>query len=325
MKAQNNQLRRRTIEQYNRPAMPPRLSMPLLLALALLSSSCGFKHEPLGDLPAFPQTVRDGLNREIHIDTAPKRIVSLDPGMTSALYSIGAGTLAVGGSGQESYPAAAVKLPDMLTGGGEIDVKAVRRAAPDIVLVPASLAPTTDDANKLQLRVAATVYVVRATSVAGVSDDISSLGLMTDHSDRARVVTTRIQSAVDAVTKAVSSQPRVKTFVDVGLRYTIEPGAMPSDLIRLAQGENVAAEANPSGPFTIADLTAAAPEVYLSVAGQGATLAELRRSKKLARLPAVQQRHVTQIPQARLYEDGPRVADALGEIARALHPGITIP
>jgi iron complex transport system substrate-binding protein len=325
MKAQNNQLRRRTLEQYNRPAMPPRLSMPLLLALALLSSSCGFKHEPLGDLPAYPQTVRDGLNREIRIDTAPKRIVSLDPGMTAALYSIGAGKLAVGGSGQESYPAAAVKLPDMLTGDGEIDVKAVRQAAPDIVLVPASLAPTTDDVNKLQLRVAATVYVVRATSVAGVSDDISSLGLMTDHADRARAVANRIQSAVDAVTKAVSSQPRVKTFVDVGLRYTIEPGAMPSDLIRLAQGENVAAEANPSGPFTIAELTAAAPEVYLSLTGLGATLADLRRSKELARLPAVQQKHVTEISQATLYEDGPRVADALREIARALHPGITIP
>jgi ABC-type Fe3+-hydroxamate transport system substrate-binding protein len=192
------------------------------------------------------------------------------------------------------------------------------------VLVPASLAPTTDDANKLQLRVAATVYVVRATSVAGVSDDISSLGLMTDHADQGRIVATRIQSAVDAVTKAVSSQPRVKTFVDVGLRYTIEPGAMPSDLIRLAQGENVAAEAT-SGPFTIAELTAAAPEVYLSVTGQGATLADLRRSKKLARLPAVQQHHVTQILQATLYEDGPRVADALAEIARALHAGITIP
>jgi iron complex transport system substrate-binding protein len=325
MKAQNNQLRRRTIEQYNRPAMPPRLSLPLLLALALLSSSCGFKHEPLGNLPAYPQTVRDGLNREIHIDTAPKRIVSLDPGMTSALYSIGAGDLAVGGSGQESYPAAAVKLPDMLTGDGQIDAGAIRHATPEIVLVPASLAPTMDDANKLQLSVAATVYVVRATTVAGVMDDIASLGLMTDHAEQARQVATGIQSAVDAVTTAVSSQPRVKTFVDVGLRYTIEPGAMPSDLIRLAQGENVAAEVNPSGALTVADLTAAAPEVYLSVTGQGATLADLRRNKKLAQLPAVQQKRVAEIPQATLYEDGPRVGDALAAIARALHPGITIP
>ena len=305
--------------------MPPRLLMPLLLALALLSSSCGFKHEPTGDLPAYPQTVRDALNREIHIDTPPKRIVSLDPGMTSALYSIGAGDLAVGGSGQETYPAAAVKLPDMLDDAGQIDVKAVRHATPDIVLVPASLAPTTDDANKLQLRVAATVYVVRATTVAGVMDDIASLGLMTDHSQQARVVTTRIQTHVDAVTKAVASQPRVKVFVDVGLRYTIEPGAMPSDLIRLAQGENVAAEADPSQPFTVAELVAAAPEVYISATDQGATLADLHRNKKLAQLPAAQQKRVVEIPQTTLYEDGPRVGDALAVIARALHPDITIP
>ncbi len=290
-----------------------------------MSTSCGFKHEPLGNLPAFPQTVRDALNREVHIDTAPKRIVSLDPGMTSALYSIGAGDLAVGGSGQESYPAAATKLPDMLTGDGQIDAGAIRHATPDIVLVPASLVPTTDDANKLQLSVAANVYVVRATTVAGVMDDIASLGLMTDHAEQARQVATGIQSAVDAVTTAVSSQPRVKTFVDVGLRFTIEPGAMPSDLIRLAQGENVAAEVNPSGAFTVAELTAAAPEVYLSVTGQGASLADLRRNKKLAQLPAVQQKRVAEIPQATLYEDGPRVGDALAAIARALHPGITIP
>jgi len=325
MKAQNNQLRRRTVEQYNRPAMPPRASIPLLLALALLTASCGFKHEPLGDLAPFPQTVRDALNREIAIDSAPQRIVSLDPGMTAALFSIGAGKLAVGGSGKETYPAQAVKLPDMLTADGAIDFKAVRRARPDIVLVPADQVPTAEDANKLQLRLIATVYVVNATSVAGVESDIGELGLMTGHADRARVVVSRIRSHVDAIRSALSAQPRVKTFVDVGLRYTIEPGAMPSDLIRLAEGENVAAEADPSQQFTVAELTAAAPEVYLSVTGQGATLAELKRSKRLAGLPAVLQGRVVEIPDATLYEDGPRVAAALAEIARALHPDVTIP
>ncbi len=305
--------------------MPPRLIVPPLLALALLTASCGFKHEPLGDLPAYPQTVRDGLNREVVVDAAPKRIVSLDPGMTSALYSIGAGDLAVGGSGSESYPADAVKLPDMLTGDGTIDIKAVEQAKPDIVLAPADLVPTRADADRLQLRLGALVYVVRATDVAGVQSDIGSLGLMTDHADRARVVSGHIQDGVDAVRKAVSSLPKATTFVDEGLRYTIDPGTMPSDLIRLAQGENVAAEANPNAPFTIAELVATAPEVYLSVANQGATLAELQHNPKLSGLPAVQQKQVPQIPQAVLDEDGPRVADALAQIARAIHPGVTIP
>jgi iron complex transport system substrate-binding protein len=305
--------------------MMPRLSIPLLLSLALLTASCGFKHEPTGNLPSFPQTVRDGLNREIVIDRTPKRIVSLDPGMTAALYSIGAAKLAVGGSGKESYPRAALKLPAMLAGDGTIDIKALKHALPDIILAPASLVPTADDANKLQLRVGASVYVVRATSVAGVENDVSELGLMTGHADQARLVANRIQSRVDAVTKAVAGQPRVATFVDVGLRFTIAPGEMPSDLIRLANGRNVAAEADPSQAYTISQLKAAAPEVYLSQAGQGATLADLLARKGLAGLPAVQQKRVVDVPESTLYEDGPRVGDALAQIARALHPGLKIP
>jgi iron complex transport system substrate-binding protein len=324
MKAQNNQLRRRTVEQYNRPAMMPRLSIPLLLSLALLTASCGFKHEPIGNLPPFPQTVHDGLDREIVIDKTPKRIVSLDPGMTAALYSIGSGKLAVGGSGKETYPRPALKLPAMLAGDGTIDIKALKHALPDIVLAPASLVPTKDDANKLQLRVGASVYVVRATSVAGVENDIGELGLMTGHADQARGLANRIQSRVGAVTKAVAGLPRVKTFVDVGLRFTIAPGQMPSDLIRLADGLNVAAEADPSQAYTISQLNAAAPEVYLSQAGQGWTLADLLARKGLAGLPAVQQKRVVELPESTLYEDGPRVGDALAEIARALHPGLQI-
>jgi iron complex transport system substrate-binding protein len=305
--------------------MMPRRSIPLLLSLALLTASCGFKPEPTGNLPPFPQTVRDGLNREIVIDTAPKRIVSLDPGMTAALYSIGAGKLAVGGSGKESYPHAALKLPAMLAGDGTIDIKALKHALPDIILAPASLVPTPDDANKLQLQVGASVYVVRATSVAGVENDISELGLMTGHPDQARLVANRIQSRVDAVTKAVAGLPRVATFVDIGLRFTITPGQMPSDLIRLADGRNVAAEADATKAYTISELKAAAPEVYLSQSGQGATLASLRAHKSLAGVPAVQQKRVVAVPESTLYEDGPRVGDALAQIAMALHPGLKIP
>ncbi len=305
--------------------MPARASLPLLLLLALLASSCGFKHEPLGALPTFPQTVRDALNRQIVIDKAPRRIVSLDPGMTASLFAIGAGKLAVGGTGRETYPAAATALPAMLNPDGGIDVKAVKKALPDIVLIPASLAPTGDDAKRLQVRLSAVVYVVRATTVSGVERDIGALGLMTGHADQARITVSQIQSGVDAVHKAVAAQPPTPTFVDIGFRYTIDPATMPSDLLRLAEGQNVAAAADPTTIFSVSALTAAAPQVYLSVTGQGATLSELRARKSLAALPAVQQKRVVAIPETTLYEDGPRLARALATIAKALHPGITIP
>ena len=92
--------------------------LPRVTALALivlLCSSCGFKSEPTGALPAYPQTVRDALGRQVHIDTAPHRIVSLDPGVTAALYSIGAEKLLVGRSGLETYPKRSLNLPVMTT------------------------------------------------------------------------------------------------------------------------------------------------------------------------------------------------------------------
>ncbi|HYW28369.1 MAG TPA: ABC transporter substrate-binding protein, partial [Gaiellales bacterium] len=134
-----------------------------LAALALLCASCGFKHEPTGVLAAYPQSVRDAIGHEVLIDTAPHRIVSLDPGMTAAMYALGAGKLLVGRSGAETYPKQAMNLPVMLK-DGKPNVAAIERLRPDLVLVPASMAPTVGNVDQLQNKLASVVYVVGGTS-----------------------------------------------------------------------------------------------------------------------------------------------------------------
>jgi iron complex transport system substrate-binding protein len=296
----------------------------LVIALALAAGGCGFKHEPTGALPAFPQTVRDALGREVVVDTAPKRIVSLDPGMSSAMPSIGATKLLVGRSGKETYPQSIMKVPVMVTDDGRPDVPALRKAEPDVILAPASMLPTKERVNALQLKVGAVVYVVAGDSVSGVEDDITSLGLITDRSDQARRVAGNIERQVAAVQQAVQGQPQVKTFVDVGFFFTIEPASMPADLIRLAGGTNVAAEADTSQRLSASQLRELAPEAWISVKGQGANQKQLQGRKSTASIPAVQQGNVTELPQSTLYDDGPRVGLSLAAVARALHPDVTI-
>ena len=302
--------------------MPLRASM--LLVLALLAAGCGFKHEPTGLLPAYPQTVRDALGREVVIDQAPKKIVSLDPGMSAAVAELGAKKLLVGRSGKETYPKSIMKVPIMTTTDGTPDVRALKKAQPDVILAPASMLPTLAEVNALQLKVGAVVYVVGGDSVAQVQDAITSLGLILARPDQGRKMAGDIQSQVDAVTHALAGQQPVKTFVDIGFLYTIDPGTMPSDLLRLAGGVNVAADGDSSQALTPAELQQAAPEVWLSVAGSGATLADLKHRQSLASIPAVQNGHVVEIPESVLYEDGPRVGLSLARVARALHPGLTI-
>jgi iron complex transport system substrate-binding protein len=302
--------------------MPTRLT--LLALLALLCCSCGFKHEPTGPLAAYPQSVRDALNHEVRIDTAPRRIVSLDPGMTAAMYALGAQKLLVGRSGGEIYPRKALRLPVMAV-NGKPDTKAIIKAGADVVLVPLSMAPTVAAVDALQRKIAAVVYVVNGSSVAGVENDITELGLITDQATAGRRLAGQIQSSVANIQKAVAGQPPARVFVDLGFSYTIDPTGITGDMLRLGGGQNVASEVDPSKPVTAAELSSLAPDVYISQAQQGATLAELKKHKGTAKLPAVMQGRVVQLPGSVLTDDGPRIAAALAKIAKALHPDAAIP
>ena len=305
--------------------------LPRVTALALivlLCSSCGFKSEPTGALPAYPQTVRDALGRQVRIDTAPHRIVSLDPGMTAALYSIGAEKLLVGRSGLETYPKRSLHLPVMTT-GGQPDLKQIEHAKADVVLVPQSMVPTAQDVDRLQLKAAAEVYVVGGNSVNQVENDIAAMGLVTNHADAARSLAGSVATSVERVRQSVAAEPPARTYVDVGLvtgaTFTIDPVSMTGDLVRLANGTNVASEVPPAQPVTFAQLAGLAPDVYLSELGQGATLSDLRKRKTTRTIPAVENKRVIQLPASVLNEDGPRVALALAQIAKALHPGAAAP
>jgi iron complex transport system substrate-binding protein len=301
--------------------MPTRLT--LLAALALLCASCGFKSEPTGLLAAYPQTVRDAIGHEVRIDAAPHKIVSLDPGMTAAMYAIGADRLLVGRSGLETYPKKALHLPVMVK-DGKPDARAIATAGPDVVLVPSSMAPTVGDVDALQRKVAAVVYVVGGRSVAQVENDITELGLITNHPSASRTIAAGMQNAVRRIHAAVAGEPPVRAFVDLGFAYTIERGSMASDLLRLAGGANVAAELDPAQRVTGAQLATLAPEVYISVGDTGATLKQLAHRTATAHIPAVTGKRVVSLPGGVLREDGPRVTAALARIARILHPDASI-
>jgi ABC-type Fe3+-hydroxamate transport system substrate-binding protein len=189
--------------------------------------------------------------------------------------------------------------------------------------------PTAQDVDKLQLKAAAEVYVVGGNSVNQVENDISAMGLITDHADAARSLAGSVATSVKRVQNSVAAETPARTYVDVGLvtgaTFTIDPVSMTGDLVRLANGANVASEVSPSQPVTFAQLAGLAPDVYLSQQGQGATLSDLRKHKTTRTIPAVANKQVIQLPASVLNEDGPRLALALAQIARALHPGAAAP
>jgi iron complex transport system substrate-binding protein len=297
------------------------LRAALAVAAVVALPACGFKPEPIGSLPSFPQTVVDGLGRKLEIAGAPRRIASLDPGATESLFALGVGPSVVAASGLETYPPGAKKLPVATARPGTLS-PALRQARADMIVVPSTWA--APDADRVSQRLDAPVYVAGGRSVVGVEHDIAELGLATGRAARAQTLVAGLRERVDSVRRAVESEPPVRVFVDKGFFFTIDPHGLAADLLRLAGGKNVAPDASLGTPVSPRLLRSSAPQAYLAYSTSSTSLAGLRRSPSTSNLPAVRSGHFAHVPPSLLEDSGPHVGRALARVARLLHPSLPL-
>lgn len=301
-----------------------RLRLLAVLVLVVMATGCGFKPEPIGSLPSFPQTVTDGAGRRVTVESQPRRVVSLDAGLTESAFAVGSGQLIVAGSGHEQYPEAALRLPRAGgSAGGTPGVARLRRLRPDLVLMPEGT--SASNAAAVQRGTGAPVYVAGDATVSGIEHDVDGVGALTGNAGAAGRLVARMQAQLRAVKAAVAAAgPPVPVFVDEGFFYTIDPSGVGARLIDLAGGSNVASDAVPGKPFPLSRLRAAAPQAYLAVAGRGVTLAGLRQSKATRDLPAVRNRRFSLVDAGTLTDTGPRVVAEVRHLARLLHPALHV-
>ena len=255
-----------------------RLAVPLA-ALALAAPACGFKSEPVGALPSFPRTAQDG-QAEVTVDAQPSRIVSLDPGLTESAFAVGAGADVVAASGTESYPPAARRLPVALDSSGRPEETQIRKLNPDLILAPAALAgwrPRWRRAARPRLR-------RRRRHVHDIEHDIAQVGVLTGFAVRGGRSSGTCRSVwwrpPRGRRRAARAGVRRQRFF-----YTIDPAGPAGDLITLAGGVDVAADADPGKPYPLSKLRAAPPQASLAVAGRGTTLPACGRAARPSTCP----------------------------------------
>ena len=299
-----------------------RLRLLAVLVPLLVATGCGFRPEPIGSLPSFPEAVTDGTGRHVTMESQPRRVVSLDPGLTESAFAVGAGPLVVAGSGREQYPAAALRLPHAAGAGKTPSVARLRKLHPDLVLMPNGTSASA--AAAVQKGVGVPVYVAGPGTISGIEHDVDQVGALTGNASAGAALVKHMQSQLRAVKNAIGGEAPVPVFVDEGFFYTIDPSGIAARLIATAGGANVASDAVAGQSFPLAKLRAAAPQLYLAIAGRGVTLAGLRHSKATRGLPAVQHRRFSLVDEGALTDTGPRVVTEIRDLARLLHPSLQI-
>ena len=284
-------------------------ALALLLPVLLLPAAAG----------GF--SVTDQTGRRVTLDAPPRRIVSLVPSVTELVFAIGAQDALVGVTDFCDYPAAARQKPRV---GGMVapSLETLVALKPDLVV--ATTAGNREETVTQLERLRIPVYLVNPARVADVLDLISRLGALTGHEGAAAELAASLDMRIKAVLARVAALPRPRVLYVLWPEPLIVPGrgALVSELLALAGGDSVTADAaEPYPRYSLEAAVARAPEVII-LASHGSEQGTLDRGKweRFTSLPAVKAGRLYTADGNLLHRYGPRVVDGLERLARLIHP-----
>jgi iron complex transport system substrate-binding protein len=267
------------------------------------------------------------LGRPVSLPDRPLRVVSLAPSLTEIVYAVGRGDWLVGVTEFCDFPPAARSKPKV-GGVATPSLEQIVALRPDLVLTTAEGNSRDLLAHLTRLRVP--VFALMPASLGGVVESIAAVGRALAAEAAAREAIGRLQGGMAAVQDRVRgrARPRVLYLVWADPLIAAGPATYIHDLLALAGGENIVRERTVPYPrLNWEEVIGRRPEVIL--------VAEHRdESKRLSTVegpaqpvwqawqavPAVRTGRVLAVPSNTILRPGPRIAEGLTLLARAIHP-----
>lgn len=251
------------------------------------------------------------------------RIVSLSPSTTEALFAIGDGAEVVGRSRYCNHPPEVVALPQV---GGYIDPNFEAILALRPTLVTGARGPAGDAlSRKLEDRGIA-VFFPPTESFDGIDAMLLGLGERTHHATQAKTVVDAVHDELRRIEAALAGKPKVRVLLVFGLKplSVAGPASFADEMIRRAGGTNVVTEGGTYPTLGVERVLTLDPDVIVNAA-----MAEADGKPRITRdapgfrdVRAVATDHVLSLDEENVLRPGPRIADGVLVLARALHPDV---
>lgn len=258
----------------------------------------------------------------------PRRIISLVPALTEMLFAIGAGPQVVAVSSYDEFPPQVKSLPRV---GALLDpdTERILSLTPDLVVTYGSQV----DLQTQMKRASIATYNYRHGGLDHILTTIRELGQLTGRGTEARRVIAGIESRIAAVQARVAGRPRPRTLLVFGREarairnvYVSGGRGFLHDMLVAAGGEDVFGDVGrESLQATTETILARAPEVIIELRSENIPVGkaldeETQVWSRLEAVPAVRTRRVYFITGQQMTVPGPRVADGIERMSRALHP-----
>jgi iron complex transport system substrate-binding protein len=249
-----------------------------------------------------------------------QKIVSLAPSVTETVFALGHGKALVGVTTYCDYPPEAkriAKIGDFMNPS----LEAVATKRPDLVI---GVDGATDPAKAREMeRLGLKVVLLPLKNLEDILKSARAIGGMIGDPGAGKELAAKISVQVDEVKKRVMRAPQRKVLLIVGYQPLIAVGGRNfiDELITLAGGANITGSAvQPWLNIPDEVVVAKAPDVIIE-AGMGSEREKAnKRWSDLASVPAVRAGRIYPYPSDKILRPGPRFGEALGELARLIHP-----
>lgn len=275
------------------------------------------------DEQIYPLKFKDASGEMIEIKEQPEKVVSLIPSNTEILFALGSGDEIVGVTDNDDYPKETNDKEKI--GGMEFNLEKIISLQPDLVLSHETVSESAA-AGLQQLRdVGITVVTVpEAKNFEETYDEILAIGVLMNKSSEAEEIVKTMKEKVKVVTEKVA---KVADNRKVSIEISDEPEIFTAgkdtfiqEMFNMLKINNIAKE---SGWYQISSevIINENPDVILVMYDFVPGIVEkVKKRTGFQTVSAVQNDRVVQISEDEISRTGPRLADGLEQVAKAVYP-----
>lgn len=267
-------------------------------------------------------------------DTKRVAALNLSGSLAATVYGLGLGDTLVAKDQSTTFPAAA-KLPTVTEGGHSINAEAVLATKPTLVITDGSIGPR-DVIEQLRDAGVKVVFVKNTASFAGagqLAKDVAAIyGVPAEGTKLATQIAEQVKTTEAAVTKIAPSEQSKKLRImflyvrgNAGVYYLFGKGSGADDLIKAVDGIDITTEQGWQGmrPMTDEAVTKANPDLILvmtkGIESAGGVDGLLKSKPALALTNAGKNRRFVDMADGDILSFGPRSADVIDSLARAIY------
>ncbi len=271
----------------------------------------------------FPLTMTDATGKEIVLEAPPERIISLIPSNTEILFGLGLNDKIVGVNDYDDYPPEVADKEKV--GSMEFNIEQIIALQPDIVFAHesgiASLGGAKDQLEAAGVKV---FVVTNARDFNETYTTIEQLGRATGKLPEAEKIIANMKVKVEEIEAKLQDVQPKKVFVETSDEpeiYTPGKDTFMQEMLEMIHAENIAADTDGWFKIDAEQIITKNPDVIVVTYNYVPDiLTKIPQRAGFDTITAVKNKAIVQVDENITSRQGPRLADGLEELAKAIYP-----